>query len=156
MWARAVEGAMVILDLDRFGEEVERRGLSEYSPNVVTGTLTSLVESFVSKWSAMVLYGLDHARGTEEAVLVIPGVDPWELKEDLIAIARAVERLGYSISIVAARVPVVAYKPLTVRRLDEPHYKRVKRLLASAKRRGGGMVIIEGHIVYRLKTPSKR
>ena len=150
METRVVEGAIVILDLDRFGEEVEKRGLSEYSPNIATGTLTSLVEAFVSKWSAVVLYGLDHARGTEEAVIVVPGVDPWELEEDLVGIARAIEELGFSVSIVADRIPVVACKPLRERRLYEPHYRRVKRLLASVKRRGGGMVVIEGSVAYKI------
>ena len=149
MNGRLVEGTIVVMDLDRFGEEVEKRGLSEYSPNIATGTLTSLVESLASKWSAVVLYGLDPWRGTEEAVLLFPGVEPQELEGDLVSIAKAIEGLGYSISIVALRAPIVSYKPQRARRLDNPYYKRAKRLLGMVKKRGGGMVLVEDRIVYR-------
>jgi hypothetical protein len=144
-----VEGTIVVMDLDRFGEEVESKGLSEYSPNIATGTLTLLVESLVSKWSALVLYGLDRGRGTEEAVLLFPGVEPGELEGDLVSIARELEGLGFSITIVALRAPIASYKPLKRRRLEDAYYKRAKRLLDSLKKRGGGVVFVEDRVAYR-------
>jgi hypothetical protein len=78
------------MDLDRFKEYARERGLSVYEPNIVTGSLSSLVEGFVRKFQAVVVYGLDWDRGTEEVVLEIPGVEAVELEPDLIRVAEEV------------------------------------------------------------------
>lgn len=139
-----MEGTIVVMDLDRFGELVEKRGLSEYKPNIITGTLTSLIDWFVSKWHALVVFGFDTERGTEEIVLEIPGVKPEELKEDLEYIRRRIKELGATITIVAIKGHV-GLKPARSRR--EAYYgtlsrKLAHKLLKSAKRRGGDMVVI--------------
>ncbi|WFO76173.1 hypothetical protein J4526_04905 [Desulfurococcaceae archaeon MEX13E-LK6-19] len=140
-----VEGTIIVLDLDKFGEMVEEKGLSEYKPNVVTGLLTQLVEEFVRKWSAVVIYGLDHKRGTEEAVIEIPYVEPSEVADDLEKIKREIEKTGASITIVAIKDYVIARSARDRREAyyGTPGRARALKLLKKAKRRGGGQLIIE-------------
>ncbi len=139
-----VEGTIVVMDLDKFGELVKEKGWSEYEPNIITGTLTSLVEWFVSRWRAVVVFGLDEKRGTEEVVLEIPGVEPEELREDLEYIRRRIKELGASITIIAVK-GYVGLKPARSRReayYGTPTRTFAHKLLRRAKRRGGDMVII--------------
>lgn len=138
-----MEGTVVIMDLDRFGDMVRERGWSEYSPNPVTGTLTRLVEEFVSKWSAVVLYGLDPGRGTEEVVLEVPNVSPQDVEEDLRRILEEIKRLGACISIVAVK----AYVGLPAYSRKEaytgtPGRRLAAKLLRRIKRRGGCQLLV--------------
>ncbi len=139
-----IEGVVVVIDLDRFSEVVSERGWSEYSPNPATGLLTLLVERFVSKWNAVVVYGLDPERGTEEVVLEIPGVDPEEILSDLEEIKRQINELGVGVTIVVVR-GLVGAKP--ARNRGEAYYGTPTRQLAikmlrRAKRRGGNTIIV--------------
>jgi len=139
-----VEGTIVIMDLDMFGEIVVERGWSEYEPNPATGLLTQLVEAFVRKWQAVVVHGLDPERGTEEVVLEIPLVEPYEVKEDLEAIKREVNKVGVGITIVAVK-GVVLGRPAGSRReayYGTPSRKYAKTILEKLKRRGGNIVFI--------------
>ncbi|ABM80713.1 hypothetical protein [Hyperthermus butylicus] len=139
-----VEGTIVILDLDKFGEVVAERGWSEYEPNPATGLLTNLVERFARKWQAVVIYGLDEERGTEEAVLEIPYVEPEEVREDLEAIRREVNRLGVGVTIVAVK-GIVTGQPAMDRReayYGTPFRRYARSLLEKLKRRGGNAVFI--------------
>ena len=140
-----VEGTIVIMDLDRFGDVVEERGWSEYRPNPATGLLTSLVERLVAKWSGYVVYGLDEERGTEEVVIEIPYVEPEELREDLEEVKREINKLGVGITIVAVK----GYVGLVERKVDRrsaytatPSRRYAAKLLREAKRRGGNRIVI--------------
>lgn len=143
--AGAVDGLVVVMDLDEFGEYVRERGLSEYVPNAVTGELTRLVEWFASRHRGVVLYGLSRERGTEEAVIEIPfGCEDEEgVRKDLEEIARRVSELGASISIAAVRGPVLGRAS---GRRDAyggtPTRRRAARLLREIKRAGGGRVVV--------------
>ncbi len=143
--ARPVEGTVVIVDLDRFGEEVERRGWSEWSPNEATGLLSSLVERLASRWGGVVVYGLDWERGTEEAVLEFPLVEPRELEADLREI---LERLEAEAGVSATAVAVwglVTGRPARSRREayhGTPTRRLAARLLGKAKRSGGGRLVV--------------
>ncbi len=140
-----VEGTVVIIDLDRMSEKVAEMGWSEYKPNPATGELTLLVEQLASKWSAVVVYGLDPERGTEEAVLEIPMVRPEELKEDLERIRMEIKKHGVTATIVAV-YGFVGLKPAGSRReayTATPTRRRAAKLLRQAKRRGGDIVVIE-------------
>jgi len=146
---RPAWGSIVLLDLDRFGEYVERMGLSEYSPNVVTGTLSALVEGLARRFHAVIVYGLDWERGTEEAVLEIPGVEARELEGELVRVAEEILRLGASITIVALTGYIYG-APARSRReaYRGPLRSRAKRILESLKRRCGGVVYIDGVVVW--------
>jgi len=137
------------MDLDRFKEYVRVRGLSVYKPNIITGTLSGLVEDLVRRFQAVVVYGLDWDRGTEEVILEIPGVEASELEQDLIRIAREVHELGSSITIIAL-TGYVSCTPAKDRREAYSNYlrSRAKGLLESFKRRCGGVVYIDGVIVW--------
>ncbi|KSW12700.1 hypothetical protein CF15_04080 [Pyrodictium occultum] len=140
----AVEGSIVMIDLDRFGEVVEERGWSEYQPNPATGLLTSLVESFLRKWHGVIVYGLDETRGTEEAVIEIPLVEPVELRRDLERIQRELNSIGVGVTIVAVKGYVLG-KPARSRReayTATPFRRYAASLLREAKRRGGNRLII--------------
>ncbi len=141
-----VEGLIIVMDLDRFEEFIEEKGLSQWSPNIVTGTLTLLVEEFVRKWQAIVVYGLDPKRGTEEVVLEIPFGHEFidEITKDLSRIKEEINKLGASISIVVVKDFVMA-KPANNRReayYGSPGRKRAIRFLKKIKRRGGNRLEI--------------
>ncbi len=146
-WAvsmRLVEGTIVVIDLDRFSEVVRERGWSEYTPNPATGLLTSLIERLVAKWRAVVVYGLDEERGTEEVVLEIPYTEPEELERDLEAVREELNRLGVGVTIVAVK-GYVGLKPARSRReayTGTPFRRMAYRLLREAKRRGGNTIVI--------------
>lgn len=143
-------GCIVIMDLDRFKEYVRERGLSVYEPNVVTGTLSNLVEGLVRRFQAIVVYGLDWDRGTEEVVLEIPGVEAGELEPDLVRVAEEVHRLGLSITIVALTGYVSCAPARSRREAYSGHYLRSKArsVLESLKRRCGGVVYVDGVIAW--------
>ncbi len=138
------EGTIVVMDLDEFEEMTQRMGWDRYKPNIVTGTLTQLVEWFVSKWRAVVVFGLDPVRGTEEVVLEIPGVEPEEVKEDLEYIKKRINEVGARITIVAVK-GYVGLKPANSRRdayYGTPDRAFAHKLLVKAKRKGGNRVVI--------------
>ncbi len=140
-----IEGTVVILDLDRFSELTKSMGWDEYKPNIITGTLTHLVEDFVRKYSADILYGLDHKRGTEEAVIEIPYVKPEEIIDDLKRIKAEIEKLGASISIGVAYGPL---EPVKVRCRRDAYSgitrRKALKALREAKRKGGNKIVIFG------------
>ncbi len=135
-------GTIVILDLDRFGDYVQEHGLDPYKPNDVTATLTVLVEGLARKRGGFIVYGLDHERGTEEAVIEFPLVEPEELQNDLEHIIEEVKKLGASITIAAVKAPVTGRPARDRREAYSGPRRSVKRLLEKAKRRGGGMLIL--------------
>lgn len=141
---KLVWGTVLVLDLDRFEETIEEKGWSQYTPNPATGLLSHLVEQLARKWSAVIVYGLDWERGTEEAVLEIPLVEPEELREDLEKVKEEINRLGVGITIVAVKGHV-GLKPAKNRReayTATPTRKLATKLLRKAKRRGGNTIII--------------
>lgn len=140
-----VEGVVVILDLDRFSDLTESMGWDKYKPNIVTGTLTQLVEEFVRKYSANVLYGLDPERGTEEAVIEIPFVKPEEIINDLRRIKCEIEKTGATISIGIAYGPLEPIKPKSRRNAYTGiTRRRAYKALKEAKRKGGNRIVIYG------------
>ncbi|OYT50817.1 MAG: hypothetical protein B6U76_12065 [Desulfurococcales archaeon ex4484_217_2] len=143
-YGKLVEGTVIVLDLDKFKKVTKERGFNEYKPNIITGTLTHLVENFVRKWNAYVLYGLDYSRGTEEAVIIIPMIKPEEVLGDLEKIRREIEKLGATLSIgvsygvivnIKARNRREAYENITV--------KNALKALREAKRKGGNRIVIK-------------
>ncbi len=142
--ADILEGTIVMIDLDNFEEVVKRRGWSQWRPNDATALLTKLVMDLVTKWRAVVIWGLDEERGTEEVVLEIPLTEPEELKEDLERIREELGKLGVGVSIVAIK-DFVTLKEARNRR--EAYWgshgrRRATKLLKSIKRKGGGKVLI--------------
>jgi len=140
-----VEGTVLVIDLDRFEEVVEERGWSRYSPNPATGLLSRLVDELVTRWHGYVVYGLDWERGTEEAVIEVPFVEPEELRRDLEEVKRRLNEAGVNVTIVAVK----GYVGLVSRRGDRrtaytatPSRRLAARLLREAKRRGGNRVVI--------------
>jgi hypothetical protein len=137
-------GTIVIIDLDSFEEVVKERGWSRYSPNPATGMLTRLVENFVAKWQAVVLYGLDEERGTEEVVIEVPMVEPEELLDDLENIKRELNRLGVGVTIVAMRGVVGSARKLERREAyrGSPYRAAASKILRRAKKRGGNVIVV--------------
>ncbi|MCE4625549.1 MAG: hypothetical protein F7C35_06775 [Desulfurococcales archaeon] len=147
------EGTIIVVDIDRMEETVKERGWSEYKPNPATGKLSQLIEKFASKWGAVIVYGLDWERGTEEAVIEIPLTDPHDVKDDLVEIAREMEETGVTLTIVAIRSPITGRPARSRREAYSGYRRRAKKILESLKRKGGGTVYIDGEIVYRRGTP---
>lgn len=137
-------GTIVILDLDRFKEFTQTRGLSEYEPNFVTGELTKLVEWFAQKQGGVVVYGLDYERGTEEAIIEIPFARPEDVWEDLKKIHKRIMEAGASITIVAYEGLVSCKKARNQREAYHatPWRRSALKKLKEAKRRGGGLLVV--------------
>ena len=132
------------MDLDNFEEIVKSRGWSQWRPNDATALLTKLVYDFVRKWGAVVVWGLDEERGTEEVVLEIPFVEPEEVREDLEKVREELSKVGVSVSIVAVRDFVVLRRAKDRREAywSTPGRRRATKALKALKRRGGGKVLI--------------
>ncbi len=148
--SKAVRGAVVIIDLDRFKEIVKETGWSEYTPNPVTSELTMLVKELISKHFGVVIYGLDEERGTEEVVLEFPSADEEALLEDLEKIRKRIEEVGLqtgsgaTVSIGVAFGAISASKP--ARRRNAYHATPLRllalRALQRVKKMGGNKVVI--------------
>lgn len=142
---RPVPGVIIVLDLDRFGDFVEERGLDPYKPNLVTGELTHLVEYLATKYRGVIVYGLSYERGTEEAIIEIPfGVDNVDaLMTDFEYIKQRIESLGASISIVAIRDYVLCKKARDRKEayFATPGRRRALKLLRILKNKGGSRVL---------------
>lgn len=138
-------GLVIILDLDRFGEYVEEKGLDPYKPNLITGELTNLVEEFVRKHRGVVVYGLDRERGTEEVVVEIPyPIDIDSIVRDLEEIRKKISSLGVTLSGVVL-YDYVTGRPARDRReayYGAPARRRAVKLLKSIKRKGGDKIIV--------------
>jgi len=142
---KLVKGTIVALDLDRFDEMIKEKGWSRYSPNIITGLLSNLVYDFSRKWSGTVIFGLDWKRGTEEAIIEIPCVEPIELKDDLTRIWKEINDVGGKITIIAIKDYIIGKNARSRR---EAYYgtngrSRAIRLLRKLKRAGGNKVYIE-------------
>ncbi len=139
------EGLIIIMDLDKFENYTREHGFDEYKPNIITGTLTSLVEEFVRKWRACIVYGLDYERGTEEAIIEIPyGYEnAEEIINDLSKIKDTINRLGARITIVVIKDYILC-KPAHNRREayhGTPGRRRATQLLRKYKRKGGNTLV---------------
>lgn len=143
------EGTLILIDLDKMKDVVEERGWSEYEPNPATGLLTVLIQEFSWKHRAVIIYGLDEERGTEEAVLEVPLADPGELARDLAGISEELCRYAdVSVTIVAVH-SLVGSKPARSRREAYGGFRGgAKRILDTLKRKGGGVVFVDGEVVY--------
>ncbi|MEM1685826.1 MAG: hypothetical protein QXO93_01845 [Acidilobaceae archaeon] len=143
-------GTIIIIDLDRFSEFIESRGLNPYSPNDVTGELSRLIDIFKSKHSAIVIYGLDWDRGTEEAIIEIPEVEAESLIEDLKDIAKTINSLGASATIVALTGYILGKEARNRREAYKGDIRRkAKRILEKLKRRGGNLLYVDG-LIYKV------
>ena len=141
-----VPGIVVIIDLDKLGEFVEKRGLNPYKPNIVTGELTQLVEEFARRFQGVVIYGLDYERGTEEALIEIPyGLDYIDLVTlELKRIAEKIREYGVTLTAVVA-IDYVTGKPAKSRReaySGTPGRRRALRALREAKKKGGDRIVV--------------
>ncbi len=139
------EGLIIFMDLDKFEKYTKEHGFNEYKPNIITGTLTSLVEEFSRKWRACIIYGLDYERGTEEAIIEIPyGYENVEeIISDLSKIKETINRLGAKITIVVIKDYVLC-KPARNRREayhGTPGRRRATQLLRKYKRKGGNILV---------------
>ncbi|MCE4601167.1 MAG: hypothetical protein F7C38_06340 [Desulfurococcales archaeon] len=144
----AVQGTIILIDIDAMEEVMMERGWNEYKPNEATGLLSNLVEDLVRRRHAVVIHGLDWERGTEEALLELPVTRPEEIENDLVEIAKLMcSQAGVSVTIVAVEGPV-GLKPVDRKRVYTGSRGYAKRLLEALKRRGGGVVYVGGRVVY--------
>jgi len=145
-----MHNVVVIVDLDRFKKIIKEMGWPEYSPNTITGLMSELVDDLARKHHAMIIYGLDWRRGTEEAILACSSPNMDALLNDLEAIRRKVEDAGRetrskaTISIGVAQGPLLKFKPTASRKeLFKTLTERLaKRALQKAKRLGGNRIIV--------------
>ncbi len=138
-----VEGVVVILDLDNFEKEVKKRGWSRWKPNEATGLLTQLATGFALKHRAVIIYGVDEKRGTEEFVMEIPYAKIDDIIDDVKKIIVEMNKLNIKAS--AAIVEgLVGLKPARSRKeayYGTPARRRALELLRKAKTKGGNLVL---------------
>jgi len=138
-----VEGVVVVVDLDNFEEEIERRGWSQWRPNEATGLLTQLALDFASRHRAVIIYGVDEKRGTEEFIAEIPYAKVEDVLDDVKNIISELNRIGVRAS--AAIVEgLVGLRPVRNRReayYGTPARRKAMELLRRAKASGGNKVL---------------
>ncbi len=138
-----VNGVVVVLDLDNFGEEIKKRGWSPWKPNEATGLLTQLALDFASRHRAVIIFGVDSKRGTEEFVMEIPFTTIDNVLDDVKNIVKELNK--FSVKASAAVVEgLVGLKPAKNRRegyYGTPARKKATRLLRKAKNLGGNKVL---------------
>ena len=147
------ESVVVFIDLDNFKEISKSQGWNEFSPNIITGTLTALIENLVRKHFGSIIFGLDAARGTEECLMMFSAPDFDLLFDDLEKLRLEVKNLSekikstISVSIGIARGKVLDVKPSTSRKskhlYTDPIRNLAKKALNEAKKMGGDRIIIK-------------
>ncbi len=144
-----VNGITAILDLDKFKEITKSMGWTEYKPNIITGSLTHLVEEVVSRLRGVVIYGLDEERGTEEAIIKFVEADEDEVLKSLERIRCEIERLGResgsnaTLSIGVYIGPITSLKPQPLSEAKKAfEVVMALRALKKAKRMGGNRIIV--------------
>jgi len=144
-----LNGITAVLDLDRFEKVMKAMGWSEYKPNVVTGSLTRLVEELASKLGGIVVHGLDEERGTEEAVIKFVGADVGEVLRELERVRLEIERIGKesgsnaTVSIGVYVGPITCLKPQRPSEAKKaPEVMMALRALKKAKKRGGNRMVV--------------
>jgi len=140
--------ALVYLDLDDFKHAVKAKGWATYTPNPITAELSEMVAEISETHSAAILFGLDFARGTEEALIFFSDIPEEVLEERLEDMRKRIENLGRefgtgtTISIgVATNIPEINLK--AVKRQDikrHPILKLAYDALRKAKKRGNCVV----------------
>ena len=144
-----LNGITAILDLDRFKEVMKVMGWNEYKPNVVTESLTRLVEEVASKLGGVIIHGLDEGRGTEEAVIKFVGVDVDEVLKELERIRLEIERIGeesgsgatISIGVYVGPITSLKTQPMSEAK-KTPEVVMALRALKKAKKRGGNKIVV--------------
>ncbi len=144
-----VKGVTVALDLDRFKEVTRSMGWTEYTPNIITGTLTRLVEDLAIKFRGVIIHGLDEERGTEEAVIKFVDVDFEDLLKNLEDLRLEIERLGRetgsnaTLSIGVYVGPLTTLKPQPLSEAKKaPEVNMALRALKKAKKMGGNKIVV--------------
>ncbi len=144
-----MESAIVILDLDQFGSKMKALGWSEYKPNVITGSLTELVTSLLTRHHGTHIRGLDYQRGTEEAVLFFSDPNSEQLLKALKHIMVEIEKLGRDLSQSTTLSIGISFGPVPPIRLHQNSdlkqvflYKSAKKALRTAKKQGGNRMIV--------------
>ncbi|RLF04977.1 MAG: hypothetical protein DRJ60_06310 [Thermoprotei archaeon] len=144
-----VNGITVFLDLDRFKEITRSMGWTEYKPNIITGSLTHLIEEVASRLRGIVIHGLDEERGTEEAIIKFIEADENEVLKSLEKIRREIERLGResgsnaTLSIGVYIGPITSMKPQPLSEAKKaPEVVMALRALKKAKKMGGNRIVV--------------
>ena len=144
-----MESAIVILDLDQFGSKMKALGWSEYKPNVITGSLTELVTSLLTRHHGTHIRGLDYQRGTEEAVLFFSDPNSEQLLKALKHIMVEIEKLGRDLSQSTTLSIGISFGPVPPIRLHQNSdlkqvflYKYSKKALRTAKKQGGNRMLV--------------
>ncbi|MEM4575894.1 MAG: hypothetical protein QW701_00380 [Candidatus Nezhaarchaeales archaeon] len=142
-------GITVALDLDRFKDVTNNMHWTEYKPNIVTGSLTRLVEEVISKLGGIVIYGLDEERGTEEVVMKFVDTNIDEVLREMEKIRLEIERIGResgsnaTISIGIYIGPITSLKPQPPSKAKKTiEVLMVLRALKKAKKEGGKKIVI--------------
>ena len=144
-----MQSALVLLDLDHFGEITKKAGWPEYKPNVVSGLVTELVTDLLTKHHGTHLRGINYKRGTEEAVLFFSAPDIQALLEDLETLRKKVHLLGGELGLPITISIGLAFGIPPRMRISEtsdltriPLFKPAKKALRKAKKQGGNRVIV--------------
>ncbi len=139
-----VKGVVIALDLDNFEEVIEERGWSQWKPNQATGLLTQLALDFASKHRAVIIFGVDVNRGTEEFIMEIPFASINDVIDDIKNIINELNKMSVKAS--AAIVEgLVGLKPARNRReayYGTPARRKAIKLLRKAKSLGGNKILV--------------
>lgn len=143
-------GTVIAVDLDNFKICTQFMGWTPYASNPITRLLTDLLEDFIGKFYAIELFGIDHSKGTEEAILVVFH-ETNTILQSLEIIKKSIEQLANrlgaptSLSIGVATGQINEIKKLENRKkitfFRDPTRAMALRALKKAKKMGGNQII---------------
>lgn len=145
------QGIIVFLDLDNFETCVKRKNWSRYTPNPITRYITNRIKQFVREYRVLILWGLDEARGTEEAILFFQYEKDFvrelieELREKVLELAKEKNApTSLSAGLASGRIPRV--KKIDAHSKEEfkkdPTIFLAYRAMKKAKKKGGNRLIV--------------
>jgi len=145
------QGTVVFLDLDNFETCIQRKNWSRYSPNPITRYLTKSIIHLVREYRALCLWGLDEARGTEEAILFFQYNKEFirklleELRKEILALAKEQNApTSLSVGLASGRIPRVKKIEAHSKRefKKDPAILLAYRAMKKAKKKGGNRLIV--------------
>ncbi len=144
-------GTVVFLDLDGFKNCMDERGWIRWAPNPITGFLTQELMSYIRKFHAVHIWGINEKEGTEEAILIF--YQKQEVICDLFEILRkklnnlAIDlNAPTSLSIGMAYGRIFDTKPIQHHRKrdfsKDPTRYLAYKALKEAKKKGGNCIVV--------------
>ncbi|MFX0211284.1 MAG: hypothetical protein ACFFDT_35210, partial [Candidatus Hodarchaeota archaeon] len=121
---------------------------TRYTPNIVTGTLSTEIELLAQRYFGTIHWGLNFEEGTEEALIFMTNIDLNELVRDLEHLRKRIENQGFTTISIGVGVGPADKHPKELKTgkrehslLSSPAALMAKRALRKAKKKNNCICI---------------